>query len=133
MKKNIFFLATLFITILFVGCANKQSQPKLEDLSSEDISKITILALEVGKMIEVTNVKQIETILSTIHELSLYAKSNQKNDYNNQLIQYTLHITTGDSLTIELQDSWIGYNNTWFLCDQSIYKSLSDMAFRYLP
>lgn len=133
MKKKILLLTTLFVSLFFVSCSNKRSQPKLEDLTYEDINKITILSLEAGQMIEVTKIHQIENILIAIRELPLYIKSNRENTYNNHLIQYTLHTSSGESLTIELLDTWIGYNNTWYLCDQSACKTLTDMAYQFLP
>ena len=133
MKKSILLITTLFASILFSGCGNKHSQLKIENLSTDEISQITILTLEACEMIEVTNMEQIQYILDVMHQLSLFVKSDHKPTYNTELIQYTLHTAANESLTIDLLDTCIGYNNNWYLCDPSVYNMLNDIAYCYLP
>lgn len=128
------FIGFLCFIICFVsGCKATDQKVLLSELSADDISQIIILALKTEKMTNVTQVSEIERILSSIKELPLYAKSELNTVYDTDLIQFTLHLRSGEEIIVEVMETWISYNQNWFACDASTCEKLSGLAYEYLP
>ncbi|MDD5936580.1 MAG: hypothetical protein PUC65_13640 [Clostridiales bacterium] len=133
MKKYVFTLITLFLICCISSCNKYSKEKMLDELCSDDISNITILALKTGSMTTVTDSANIEKILETVKSLPLYIKSDISNTYNVELVQYTIQKRTGKKITLDVLKPWIAYNNVWYACDSSTCSQLSNMALEYLP
>lgn len=131
MKKKVFAIALLFSCVL-ASCSKAKKASLLTDLDSEDISQITIVSLKTEQITNITEEDKISNILLSMKDLPLYVKSEKSNTYDTQLVQYTLHKTTGEDVVIEVIEPWIGYNKSWYACDTNTCKSLSDLAYEYL-
>ncbi len=132
MKKRILTIFTLFLTYCLTSCSKYHKEEVIGEIASNDISKITILALKTGDITTITDTEEITKILETVQSLPLFVKSNSVNTYSTELVQYTIHKTSGEELTVDVLNPWIAYNNVWYACDFNTCTQLSDLAYEYL-
>lgn len=115
------------------GCSKYKKQALLSELSIDDITKVTILALKHEDMINITDSSVISRILTSIQELPLYIKSEFTTTYDSDLVQFTLKHTSGEDIIIEILEPWISYNHVWYACDINICQQLSGLAYELIP
>ena len=105
----------------------------MSELSIDDITEVTILALKHEDMINITDSSVISRILTSIQELPLYIKSEFTTTYDTDLVQFTLKHTSGEDIIIEILEPWISYNHVWYACDINICQQLSGLAYELIP
>lgn len=132
MKKRILAVFTLFLTCCLTSCSKYHKEEVIGEIANDDISKITILALKTGDITTITDTEEITKILETVQSLPLFVKSDSVNTYSTELVQYTIHKTSGEELTVDVLNPWIAYNNVWYACDFNTCTQLSDLAYEYL-
>lgn len=115
------------------GCSKYKKQALLSELSIDDITEVTILALKHEDMINITDSSVISRILTSIQELPLYIKSEFTTTYDTDLVQFTLKHTSGEDIIIEILEPWISYNHVWYACDINICQQLSGLAYELIP
>lgn len=133
MKQNCLLGLLIMVVCCVSGCGTYKKTALLSELSSDDITQITILALKDEKMVNIADSSEINRVLTSIQELPLYVKTELATTYDTDLIQFTLKHSSGKDIIVEVIEPWISYNHVWYACDSSVCQQLSGLAYELMP
>jgi hypothetical protein len=104
MKKKLIGIGIAIIIIFVAGIIFLYSGKKpLKNLNASDITSIEVSALPPNEVKYIGKQEDIESIVSELRKVVVYSKVNQ-NDYNGQIITYTLVMKDGSKRQIMISN-----------------------------
>jgi len=104
------------------------SEKPFNDLSTEDISSISVFATPPNETVLIDNVEQIEEIVEILRTVVIYQKSDEWKDTSGQMVTFTINKASGEAIEVSAYNPYLIIDGQGYITEYQPCENLNRIA-----